>query len=290
MENANPSSTLGSSSQEPSVTTHAKFTARINKLLQMRQTIDSLLFKTMNELTNQSSDSEIFCPKERIKELELRMQGRNNFEEELFKDRFPTEKELAYHKELLGEPQPPFSTLEPKIKRGDPWSLKIPCVIGTVYTGHAYINLQSPVNIMSRAYYNKIREKPFQARRNLHQPYKLCNFVERAKNVHIFIRFFVYVVDFIILEDLGSIIDSGLSKVVLGQPFAHTSKLTYDESLGLIRFSQASPGMGRKDKASLGKGDEVQPMEEQKFQPRIHSYYNPREDLVLMKEKSRKEV
>ncbi|GKB15403.1 hypothetical protein Tco_0849326 [Tanacetum coccineum] len=37
-------------------------------------------------------------------------------------------------------------------------------------------------------------------------------------------------------EDLGSIIDSGLSEVVLGQPFAHTSKLTYDESLGLIRL------------------------------------------------------
>ncbi|GJZ07868.1 hypothetical protein Tco_0542151 [Tanacetum coccineum] len=166
MENANPSSTLGSPSQEPSVTTHAKFTAQKNKLLEMRQTIDSLLFKTINESTNQSSDSEIFCPEERIKELELRTQRRNNFVEELFKDKFPTEEELAYHKELLGEPQPPFSTLEPKIRRGDPWSLKIPCVIGTVYTGHAYIDLQSPINIMSRAYYNKIREKLFQARRN----------------------------------------------------------------------------------------------------------------------------
>ncbi|GJU22529.1 protein kinase-like domain, concanavalin A-like lectin/glucanase domain protein [Tanacetum coccineum] len=238
MENAKPSSTLGPLSQEPSVTTHAKFTARINKLLEMRQTIDSLLFKTINESTNQSSDSEIFCPEERIKELELRTQRRNNFEEELFKDKFPTEEELAYHKELLGEPQPPFSTLEPKIRRGDPWSLKIPCVIGTVYTGHAYIDLQSPVNIMSRAYYNKIREKSFQARRNPYQPYKFCNFVGRAKNMHIFIGCFIYVVDFMILEDLGNIIDSGLSEVVLGKPFVHTSKLTYDESLGLIRFSQ----------------------------------------------------
>nr|GEV44291.1 protein kinase-like domain, concanavalin A-like lectin/glucanase domain protein [Tanacetum cinerariifolium] len=156
MENVNPSSTLGSLSQEPSVTTHAKFMARRYKLLEMRQTIDSLLFKTINESTNQSSDSEIFCPKERIKELKLRTQQRNNFEDELFKDRFPIEKELAYHKELLGEPQPPFLTLEPKIKR----------------------------------------------------------------------------------EDLSSVIDSGLSEVVLGQPFAHTSRLTYDESLGLIRFSQ----------------------------------------------------
>ncbi|GKC68834.1 hypothetical protein Tco_1101432 [Tanacetum coccineum] len=141
MENANPLSTLGSSSQEPSATTHAKFTARVNKLLQMRQTIDSLLFKTMNKLTNQSSDSEIFCPEEKIKLLELRTQRRNNFEEEMFKDRFPTKKELAYHKELLGEPQPPFSTLEPKIKKGDPWSLKIPFVIDIVYTGHAYMDL-----------------------------------------------------------------------------------------------------------------------------------------------------
>ncbi|GKC21994.1 hypothetical protein Tco_1024144 [Tanacetum coccineum] len=118
----------------------------------------------MNELTNKYTDSKIFCPEGRIKELELRTQRRNNFKEELVKDRFPTNKELAYHKELLGEPQPPLSTLDPKIKRGDPWSLKIPCVIGTVYIGHAYIDLQSPVNIMSRAYYNKIREKSFQAR------------------------------------------------------------------------------------------------------------------------------
>ncbi|GJY83653.1 hypothetical protein Tco_0497029 [Tanacetum coccineum] len=114
MENVNPSSTLESLSQESLDTTHAKFTARINKLLTMRQTIDSLLFKTINEMTNQSFDSEIFCPEERIKELELRTQRRNNFKEELFKNRFPNKKELAYHKELLGELQPPFSTLEPK--------------------------------------------------------------------------------------------------------------------------------------------------------------------------------
>ncbi|GKC07450.1 hypothetical protein Tco_0999060 [Tanacetum coccineum] len=101
MENANPSSALGSFSQQPLANTHAKLTARVNKLLKMRQTIDSLLSKTINRVTNQSSNSETFCPRERIKELELRMQRRNNFEEKLFKDMFPTEEELAYHKELL---------------------------------------------------------------------------------------------------------------------------------------------------------------------------------------------
>ncbi|GJZ50394.1 hypothetical protein Tco_0604584 [Tanacetum coccineum] len=95
MENANPSSTLGSFPQESLDTTHAKFLARINKLLTMRQTIDSLLFKTINEMTNQSSDSEIFCPEERIKELELRMQRRNNFEEELFKNTFPYKERIS---------------------------------------------------------------------------------------------------------------------------------------------------------------------------------------------------
>ncbi|GKC16639.1 hypothetical protein Tco_1013421 [Tanacetum coccineum] len=203
----------------------------------MRKTIDSLLSKTINELTNQSFNFETLCPRERIKELKLRTKQRNAFEEELFKDMFPTEEELAYHKELLGEPCPPFSTLWPKIRRGDPWSLKIPCVIGTVYTGHAYIDLQSPVNIMSRAYYNKIKEKSFQARRNPYQPYKFCNFVGRAKNVHIFIGYFVYVIDFMILEDLGNIIDSSLCEVVLGKPFAQAAKFAYDESLGLIMFA-----------------------------------------------------
>ncbi|GKC34262.1 hypothetical protein Tco_1046646 [Tanacetum coccineum] len=101
MENANPSSALGPLSQQPLATTHTDLMARVKKLLKIRQTIDSLLSKTINELTNQSSDSEIFCPRERIKELELRMQRRYNFEEEFFKDMFLIEEELAYHKELL---------------------------------------------------------------------------------------------------------------------------------------------------------------------------------------------
>ncbi|GJT87673.1 hypothetical protein Tco_1069390 [Tanacetum coccineum] len=43
---------------------------------------------------------------------------------------------------------------------------------------------------------------------------------------------------------------------------------------------KASPGMGRKDKASLGKGDEVQPMEEQKFQRQAsHSYWKRRSHI-----------
>ncbi|GKD74182.1 hypothetical protein Tco_1332464 [Tanacetum coccineum] len=266
MENANPSSSLGSHSQQPPATTHTELTVRVNKLLKMRQTINFLLFKTINELTNQSSDYETFCSRERIKELELRMKQRNDFEEELFKDIFSTKEELAYHKELLGEPHPPFSTLEPKIRRGNPWSLKIPCVIRTIYTGHAYIDLHSPVNIMSRAYFNKIKEKSFQARRNPYQPYKFCNFIWRAKNVHIFVGCFIYVVGFIILEDLGNIIDGRLSEVVLGKPFIQASKLAYDESLGLVRFSHKDDEVVFRMPQRTKELDLVSPLEKDKFE------------------------
>ncbi|GKB74975.1 hypothetical protein Tco_0936387 [Tanacetum coccineum] len=199
MENTNPPSALESLAQQPFATTHTELTTRVNKLLEIRQKVDSLLFKTIKILPSDLPDTEIFCPKERIKELELRTQRRNDFEEELFKDMFPTEEELAYHKELLDEPKPHFLTRKPKIRRGDPWSLKIPCVIGTIYTGHAYIDLQSP---------------------ELHLCYKLYD-----------------------LEELGDVIDDRLGEVVLGKPFVQASKLTYDESLGLLReyFMRRSP-------------------------------------------------
>ncbi|GJX60162.1 reverse transcriptase domain-containing protein [Tanacetum coccineum] len=69
-----------------------------------------------------------------------------------------------------------------------------------------------------------------------------------------------------ILEDLGSIIDSGLSEVVLGQPFAHTSKLTYDESLGLIRFSQRDDEVVFRMPQRTKELDRVSPLEKDKFE------------------------
>ncbi|GJY48905.1 hypothetical protein Tco_0438861 [Tanacetum coccineum] len=236
MESANPPLPLLTHSQQPLNATHAELTLRISKLLKIMRTVDSLLFNTIKALLSEPPVEESLGSLDKIKELELRAKQKNDFKEEIFRNMFPTEEELAYHKELLDEPHHPFSILEPKIRRGDPWSLKIPCVIGTVYTGHAYIDLQSLVNIMSCAYYNKIRTKSFQARINPYQPHKICNFVGRAKSLHVFVGCFVYVVNFMILEDLGSVIDGRLSEVVLGKPFVEASKLTYDQSLRLIRF------------------------------------------------------
>nr|GEU31073.1 zinc finger, CCHC-type [Tanacetum cinerariifolium] len=71
----------------------------------------------------------------------------------------------------------------------------------------------------------------------------------------------IYVVEFMVLEDLGNIIDSSVSEVVLGKPFAQASKLTYEESLRLIRFAHSDDevAFAPKDKIirssiTLGKG------------------------------------
>ncbi|GJZ26080.1 hypothetical protein Tco_0570333 [Tanacetum coccineum] len=84
--------------------------------------------------------------------------------------------------------------------------------------------------------------------------------------MHIFVGCFIYVVDFTILEDLGSIIDNGLSEVVLGKPFAQTSKLTYDESLGLIRFAQKDDEVVFRMPQRTKELDLVSPLEKDKFE------------------------
>ncbi|GJX68102.1 ribonuclease H-like domain-containing protein [Tanacetum coccineum] len=68
------------------------------------------------------------------------------------------------------------------------------------------------------------------------------------------------------LEDLGSIIDSGLSEVVLGKPFAQTSKLTYDVSLGLIRFAQKDDEVVFRMPQKTKELDLVSPLEKDKFE------------------------
>ncbi|GJY05363.1 hypothetical protein Tco_0371303 [Tanacetum coccineum] len=67
-------------------------------------------------------------------------------------------------------------------------------------------------------------------------------------------------------EDLGSIIDSGLSEVVLGKPFVRTSKLTYDESLGLIRFAQKDDEVVFRMPQMTKELDLVSPFEKDKFE------------------------
>ncbi|GJY89802.1 retrovirus-related pol polyprotein from transposon TNT 1-94 [Tanacetum coccineum] len=55
--------------------------------------------------------------------------------------------------------------------------------------------------------------------------------------MHVFIGNFTYIVDFMIVEDISTIIDPRLSQVVLGKPFVKISNMTYDSLEGVVRFT-----------------------------------------------------
>ena len=96
-------------------------------------------------------------------------------------------------------------------------------MIGYKYIEQAYIDCESPINVMSSSVYNDIMNAQLEPRRDPKYPGGVCNFVGRVKGVHIFIGSFTYVADFMILEDLASVIDCRLSHVVLGKPFVKDS-------------------------------------------------------------------
>ncbi|GKA02956.1 hypothetical protein Tco_0675737 [Tanacetum coccineum] len=62
-------------------------------------------------------------------------------------------------------------------------------------------------------------------------------FTGRIKGMHVFIGNFTYVINFMIVEDISSIVDPRLSQVVLGKPFVKISNMTYDPSLGVVKFT-----------------------------------------------------
>ncbi|GJU41611.1 hypothetical protein Tco_1194568 [Tanacetum coccineum] len=64
----------------------------------------------------------------------------------------------------------------------------------------------------------------------------ISNFIGRIKGMYIFVENFTYVSDFMIVEDISSIIDPRLSQVVLGKPFVDVSNMTHDLSLGVVKF------------------------------------------------------
>ncbi|GKE17709.1 hypothetical protein Tco_1425286 [Tanacetum coccineum] len=54
--------------------------------------------------------------------------------------------------------------------------------------------------------------------------------------MHVFIGNFTYIIDFMIVEDISSIIDPRLSQVVLGRPFVKISNMTHNPPEGVVRF------------------------------------------------------
>ncbi|GJT74490.1 hypothetical protein Tco_1041215 [Tanacetum coccineum] len=87
-------------------------------------------------------------------------------------------------------------------EKGDPSNLKIPCMIGRKFIANAYIDLDLPMNVMSLAYYNAIRNQGYEHKGNVEAN-----------------------------------IDPSLSQVVFGRPFRESTKLALDREKGLITLT-----------------------------------------------------
>ncbi|GKA09672.1 hypothetical protein Tco_0689003, partial [Tanacetum coccineum] len=69
---------------------------------------------------------------------------------------------------------------------------------------------------------------------------RISNFTRRIRGMHVFVGNFTYIVDFMVVEDISSIIDPRLSQVVIGRPFIEISNMTYDPPEGVVRFVRRS--------------------------------------------------
>ncbi|GJS90164.1 hypothetical protein Tco_0772800 [Tanacetum coccineum] len=116
----------------------------------------------------------------------------------------PAIKELVYHEWLLENPQP--SWVKAKIRAENPSNTKTSCMIGHIFKKHAYIDIESPINIMSRNQYNRIMTYKLGPRKEQSNPNKISNFVGRVRGLRVFIGSFTYKCDFMILEDTTSVI------------------------------------------------------------------------------------
>ncbi|GKA22566.1 hypothetical protein Tco_0708528 [Tanacetum coccineum] len=173
-----------------------------------------------------------YSREEELKENENPATG--GLEVEYF-DTFLTRSELAYHTYLMCGLIPSLFLRNPIITEGCPSNLKIPCNIRHVHVEKAYIDLNSPLNIMTRMLYNWIMRRKLDPREDTNRG--VSNFTGRIKGMHIFIGNFTYVADFMIFEDISSIIDPRLSQVVLGKTFVEISNMSHDLSLGVVKFT-----------------------------------------------------
>jgi len=151
-------------------------------------------------------------------------------------NKFPTEEELPRHPHLVRNLRHMYVRKSPRIKFGNPWNLNIPCCIGHIFLAKAYIDRKSPINIMTSTYYNWVMKKPIPTRQDPNNPRVRCNFLGRVKGLPIYVGSFTYLTDFIVVDDISTAIDPSLSHVILGKPFIENTGMTYDLSLGIMRF------------------------------------------------------
>ncbi|GJU81627.1 retrotransposon ORF1 [Tanacetum coccineum] len=161
----------------------------------------------------------------------------------------------------MSGPIPSIFLRNPIIIEGFPYNLKIPCNIGHAYIKKAYIDLNSPLNIMTRMMYNWIMRRKLNPKEDANGGIR--NFTSRIKGMHVFIGNFTYVIDFMIVEDICSILNPRLSQVVLGRPFIETSNMTHDPPEGVVRFIKETDEVAYKMPHKIEQYDSLSDLEKE---------------------------
>ncbi|GJZ39256.1 hypothetical protein Tco_0585819 [Tanacetum coccineum] len=91
----------------------------------------------------------------------------------------------------------------------------------------------------------------------------VSNFIGRIKGMHVFVGNFTYIVDFMIIEDISSIIDPRLSQVVLGKPFVEISNMTHDPPEGVVRFTNGNNEVAYKMPHKIEQYDSLSDLEKE---------------------------
>ncbi|GJR01940.1 hypothetical protein Tco_0524924 [Tanacetum coccineum] len=85
--------------------------------------------------------------------------------------------------------------------------------------------------------HNWIMTNPLKPSKDSKSPSGIRNFTGRVRGMPIFVGNLTYTSDFKIVEDICSVIDPRMSWVILGKPFVEVSNMTYDLSLGIVKFT-----------------------------------------------------
>ncbi|GJZ13886.1 hypothetical protein Tco_0549116 [Tanacetum coccineum] len=112
-------------------------------------------------------------------------------------------------------------------------NIKIECMVGQFLKKQAYIDLESPINVMSRLNYYWIMSEGLKSRKKPSNPKKIAIFIGRVKGLKVFVGNFTYECDFVVLENTTSVIDHYLGGMVLGKPFVKETGLVYDKDDGM---------------------------------------------------------
>ncbi|GKB22746.1 MAK10-like protein [Tanacetum coccineum] len=138
-------------------------------------------------------------------------------------------------------------------------NFKIPCSIGNLKHVNSLINQGFDVNVMPYSTYIKLTdERPAEIDIKLSlASHSYIYPLGIAEDVLVEVAEHIFPVDIMILD----IKENEKRPFILGMPFLTTAKDSIKFDMGTITLrpgtNKASPGMGRKDKASLGEGDAI---------------------------------